>query len=458
MSKNVLVMGTYSAAGVDSFDWWQKLPNVSDYDTVILDTTKIFNFWSLAGRGSHVRKNTYLLSDVNETDERIRSNTRLVKRKLLEILEFPVSIYALYHPDIRVCKDPAYQDFPLGSKFMSTNDWCPISIDTFAEKGRRIYVEDESYEEYFRDFKGWEYYFVPDSQQIDGLEKYYHQRWKVISILNVIATNKVDKPIAIEFSFNFHSWAHDADEKEGGYYSDPEKYGGSLILLPVVDRYNTEPLIEIVLQRGKVLEETPAPKWVSTIVIPGETSLQSKIKTEKQNLKTIESKVKDFESSLTELQKHKGLLYETGLTLQEIVKSALEKLGAKIKPSIVTDEFIIEVNGKGVLIEVKGNTKSITKDDVAQLVTDQMEHLKTTGQEIDGILVGNGWRLKPLDKRDVGNQLIFSKDAKRVAENHNIGLISTTELFKAYCETLKDPTARQQILDKMISSKGVIKL
>lgn len=109
------------------------------------------------------------------------------------------------------------------------------------------------------------------------------------------------------------------------------------------------------------------------------------------------------------------------------------------------------------MIEVKGNVKSVTKDDVAQLVADLMEHLKTTGQEINGILIGNGWRLELPAQRDIGRKPIFSRDAIRVAENHNIGLLSTTELFKAYCQVLKDPTLRKDIQNRIISGKGVIK-
>jgi hypothetical protein len=466
MSKNVLVIGTYSAEGVDSFNWFQELPYLPDYDTIILDTTKIFNFWSLAGRVKHLGANRYKLSKVTELDEKIESNILLVRKKLIEILEFQATIYALYSPEINVdvtdekwVGTPEFRDREPLKEFTKTNDWCPISISTVSERGgRKINVIDDSYKEYFKDFKGWEYYFVPDSLEISKFESYYHPKWKAIPHLDVIATNRIDKPIAINFYVSFHSWAKGLEDSEGSWYQVPGKYGGSLTLLPTIDKHNTEPLIEILLQRGKELEVTPPPSWVNAITIPGEASLQTKIDTEKHNLETIESRMQELQSSLSELQKYKRLLYDTGPLLQDICKSALHKLGAKTKPSIVTDEFIIEVNGKEAMIEVKGNTKSIAKDDVAQLVTDLMEHLKTTGQEIQGILIGNGWRLQPLEKRDMKDKPIFSRDAKRVAHNHNIGLISTTELFKAHCKALEEPQHKTEILNKIISGKDVIKL
>lgn len=462
MNKNILLIGTYSAEGIDSFGWWQELPYLPDYDTIILDPTRIINFWSLAGRIKQLGANKYKLSKVNESDEKIKSNIPLVREKLIEMLEFQATIYVLYSPEIIVdvidkkwVGTPEFRGREPLQRFTGTNDWCPISISTMSERGgRKINVIDDSYKEYFRDFKGWEYYFVPDSLSISELESHYHRKWKVTPELRVIATNKVEKPLAVEFTPFFHQWVN-----VGGAWNEmPTKSGGHLVLLPVVDRYHTESLIETLLQRGKEFEETPPPTWADDIEVPGEASLKHKIAAENEKLSKVKANLGNLEASLHEKRKYKRLLWDTGPSLQDICKSALDKLGAKTKPSIVTDEFIIEVNGEEAMIEVKGNTKSITKDDVAQLVTDLMEHLKTTGQEIHGILIGNGWRLQPLDKRDMKDKPIFSRDAIRVALNHNVGLVSTTELFKAYCKALEEPQHKTEILSKIISGKGVVKI
>lgn len=455
MREKVLIIGTYSAEGVDSFDWWQELPNIAECDTVILDTTKILSFWSMAGRVEQLEKNIYLLSDVSETDERMRSNLGLVKRKLMEILEFPVSVYVLYCPEILICQGPVYSNSPYGKRFMHTNDWCPLSIDTFAEKGEIIYVKDKSYEDYFRDFKGWEYYFTPDSLQIGELEEYYRHEWKVIPKLRAIATNKVEKPLAVEFIPYFHPWV---DEQHVSWKVLSEITGGSLVLLPTADRYETAPLIEILLQRGKEFEETPQPTWVDDIEIPGEANLKLEIAAEKEKLKEVEASVTEKEASLHELRKHKRLLYDTGISLQDTCRLTFEELGAKTKPSEVTDEFIVEIDGKEALVEVKGNEKSIHKRDISQLITDRGQHLATTGQYIKGILVGNAWRHSRINERDTRDRPIFTDKVVEIAEDQNIGLISTTELFEAYRKTLEEPQHKQEILNKIISGKGVIKL
>lgn len=460
MNKNILIIGTYFDIAVDSYRWWSELPNLSDYDTIILDPTRIIHDWLYSGRVKPLSRNRYVLSDKNEQDDKIESNIRLVRRKLLEMLWFKVDVYALYAPTIIIDYIAQIANYAssVGSResvnFFRTNDWCPISIETYVEKGKIIHIKDDSFKEYFRDFGGWEYYFVSDSLKLNQLEQYYEKRWKVTGDLEEIAINNVDKPIAVKFRPCFHRWS--AKEKRG-WDAVPDAYGGRLSLLPIIDPYDTKPLIGSLLYKIGLYTETPPPAWVNSIEILGEKPIKKDIETSNQQLEALIAAIKEKENSLANLQKIKGLLYETGLTLQELVKSTFNEIGVKTKPSIATDEFIIEFSGQEVLIEVKGNVKGITKDDVAQLVADLMEHLKKTGQEIQGLLIGNGWRLEPLEQRDVGNKHIFSKDAIRVAENHNIGLLSTTELFKAYCQILENPIRKADILNGIIGGNGIIK-
>jgi len=475
-NKKILLIGGHPFEGVESYDWFQELTNISDYDVIILDIPRIFTFWSLAGRLEHLGGNEYSLPEIDEIAKKVKFNISLVKKKLVEILEFDVVVYALYTPNIRVgtkidrslfssgpaSRGPTFEptDSITYAKWVlnphdtfNTNDWCPMSIETVEEEGKTILIKDKSCEEYFKNFKRWQYYFAPDSLKIGTFEEAYWDRWKVTPTLNVIATNKVDKPIAIEFIQQFHKWVSPAHH---AWKSAKSKTGGSLVLLPVSDIYHTETHIEILLKQIKGVEETPAPEWVSGIKIPGEEALGMEIVTQRQRLEAMESQLERREDSLRELRKYKGLLFETGLPLQKIVRATLEELGAAIEPAPVSD-ILINVGGTKALIEVKGNTKSIHKEDVAQLVVDLMEYLKVTGQETDGILIGNGWRFQPLEKRDRAGQPAFSRDAIKVAQNHSIGLISTTEFFRIFCKMRNEPEyKKKEVLNRIITGKGVI--
>ncbi|MBA7610860.1 hypothetical protein ES703_18074 [subsurface metagenome] len=455
MSKNILIIGSYSAEGVDSFSWWQELPNLSDYDTVILDTTKIYTYWALGGRLKDSVYYDYSISNINEQDERIASNLELVKKKLLEIIEFDVSIFAIYSPNISVDYDD--RSYKGDVSDIDTNGWCPISIDVVREKGKTILVKDNSYEEYFKHFKnkGWEYYFRIDTLDSSELEEYLEPKWKAYHTLKFLAINKVEKPIAIKFTPYLCPWE---DEKHNSWIFSAGKPRGNLILLPTNDIYHTSHLIENLLLSGKTLEETPRPLWVNKIEIPGSIPLKSEIVKLKQERDSLESNIKGQESALDKLENHKRLLYATGPELQDICKLTLEEIGAKTKPSDVTDEFMIEINGKEALIEVKGNTKSITKDDLSQLIADLAQQIRVSESPniIKGILVGNAWRELPLDERS--NKDIFTRHVVKYAEAQNIGLLSTVELFNAYCRVLEETKQKQEILDRVINSKGIIQL
>jgi len=461
MNENILIIGTYFGGAVDSYRWWSELPNLSDYSTIILDPTRILHDWLYTGRIKQLSRNRYLLSDKNEQDDKIQSNIRLVRRKLIEMLQFDVNIYVLYSPSVTIdyivevhSKQPAASIMRESVRLIKTNDWCPISIGTYSEMGKIIHVKDESYKQYFKNFKQWEYYFVTDSLESSELEQYYEKQWKVKVNLSEIAINNVDKPIAVQLYPSFHVWS--AKERRG-WHAVPHDIGGRIFLLPIINPYDTKPHVEWLLQKIGLFKETPPPAWVNAIEIPGEAPLKYDIETRRQQLEVFVSEIKEKEDSLAELQKYKQLLYETGETLQELVQTTFETLGAGIEPSPVSDEFIINIDGWKSLAEVKGNTKSISKGDLGQLITDLGEYLKVPGEDIDGILIGNAWRLEPLEIRDTHDKPIFSQAVIKIAENRNIGLLSTTELYRAYCQVLEDPTRKEDILNRIIGGKGVIK-
>ncbi len=464
MSNNILIIGTYFDKAVDSYRWWSDLPNLSDYKTIILDPTRILHDYLYSGRVKPLSQTRYLLSDRNEQDDKIQSNIRLVRRKLIEMLQFDVNIYVLYSPTVTIeyiveiySKQPTSSVTRESVKLIKTNDWCPISIETYSEIGKIIHIKDDSYKEYLKDFRQWEYYFISESLNTYDLEKHYEKKWKVIIEQDDITFNNVKKPLAVEFNTFFHDWVHDEDEELMGWNQYPDFGGGNLILLPTIEPYNPKPHIDFLLKKTGLIEETPPPSWVNSIEIPGEAPLKQDIATQKQQLDIMASEVREKENSLAELQKYKGLLYETGESLQELVKTVLEHLGAGIEPSPVSDEFIINISGRKALVEVKGNTKSITKDDLGQLITDLGEYLKVADEDIDGTLIGNAWRLEPLEVRDTHDKPIFSQAVIQIAMNRNIGLLSTTELFRAYCKVLEDQTCKADILNGIIGGNGIIK-
>ncbi len=472
MDKSVLVIGIGDVKGIESYNWYDELPNLADFDVIILDTTKILDFWLTAGRLQSQKHRSYLLSDVRDEDFKIRKNFDLIKRKLREILEFPRNIYALYAPTISIesksevesdsLKKDGWVDADVVPRIimrakarlgvLKTNDWCPVLIQAVLETGKRIEVQNKVYEQYFEDFKEWNYYFAPESIDISYVQSDYESQAMVEPDLGFIATNKSNKPIAIAIHFGFHRWS----QFESGWAAKPYKIGGPLVLLPVESPSHVGLHIQRILEIESVCLATLPPSWTNTIEMPGEAKIKSEIGTLKEQIATTESKIQQLRLSLSELERHKGLLYEKGIKLQELVKSTLQELGAVIEPSIVTDEFIINIGGDRVLVEVKGTERGILKRHLGQLHLDLGRHEDETGEQIKGILIGNAWILLPPESRGSNDNPIFHNNVRDDAVKIGISLLSTVELFEAFCKTLSDPGLKEDILNKIINGQGEI--
>jgi hypothetical protein len=108
----------------------------------------------------------------------------------------------------------------------------------------------------------------------------------VIPHLKAIATNSLNKPIAVEFFADFHKWAHDEDEPEGGWYSIPEKQGTRLSLFPVTDEYHTESAIELLLKKAMKFEEIRPLTSYNVIEIPGGDAVKKGTSKQKRQAST----------------------------------------------------------------------------------------------------------------------------------------------------------------------------
>ncbi|MBL7209679.1 MAG: hypothetical protein ISS52_06235 [Dehalococcoidia bacterium] len=287
MECSALIIGTHSQAeNVDVFDWAQELPSMSDYDIIILDTTKIYDLWSPEGQMKRSDGRIHSLLEKNAIHERVEGRLHSVKEKLTEILEYRVAIYVLFIPDITMKIEFHYRGFEIAEARVPSRDsrhynfsmeWCPISIDRIEERGKAVVPLDLTYDEYFRHFRHWEYYFDTDSLDISEFCKHYYTKgFAVTPQLTNIATNRIGKPIAIQFTPCFHRML--TDEEALGYREEtrpfegrPDHIGGNLVLLPVANKYDTRSSIEFLLRHEPQFEEIAPSRIRSEVTELGKT-------------------------------------------------------------------------------------------------------------------------------------------------------------------------------------------
>jgi hypothetical protein len=117
-------------------------------------------------------------------------------------------------------------------------------------------------------------------------------------------------------------------------------------------------------------------------------------------------------------------------------------------------DFTDEKSGASAVAEVEGSEGAINVDKLRQLL-DYVESEENEGRSRKGILVGNGYRLKPLDEAERSDQ--FTQMAVTRARRYGYCLLPTTELFEAVCAVLRSPEdegLKKHIRDSILSTVG----
>lgn len=378
MSNKILIIGDSNHRGADCCEWKNPINNLTDYETVIIDASSLYRIWDL----NYQSPGTTIVGTSPET-RAILSNFNYVNKKILECLFIDVKLYILFQPTktIKMSENNAATH--------TTNDWFPITTETVIESGTTVNIRNQTYQPYLKRLSKWSYYFnTNDYQQIHD---FYEP--KLITIYRYpIAADRQGNPLALDLSFAYRNYSSDTSHD----------LKSRMIILPVTNMHDTTDDIDTILGFSKSIDFNEAPEWIEKVTIPYESELKIELDETKSKLNRISSK---YESLIS----HKLLLYENSFPLQNMCEITLQELGANIKESKVSDEFIVEYEGLEALIEVKGKNKSIDKDDIGQLITDIGQHVSKIGTPIKGLFIGNGWRNTLPEKREKGNTTTFPK-------------------------------------------------
>ena len=293
-NKTLLISSdALNTRSIDQVAWSDDLPNLSEYDIIVIDTTSLVSLWSQKAKLSD---GVYFLDKPNKTDAKLTSSLSLIQKKIAELLQYKVSVYAIYEPSLVLwTHGDSYDVFlrPGRCRFASTNDWCPISIDVVPEKGGQIHVKDKVYKRYFDKLRDWQYYFLPKTIDISRLTEYYsHRSQEIACVHSIIAEGKRGEALALSLSFSLcnpgklaaATTLSVATKRRSRIESQ-----GQLMLLP--SGMNNNLLIDIILQIAEPLDETPEPLWLVDIQMPNETRLNERLRQLKQETQDGEAQL-----------------------------------------------------------------------------------------------------------------------------------------------------------------------
>lgn len=413
-NKKILILGAKGFTKVHCHDWGdENLPNIPDYNNVIINVVSLTN------------KIT--------TEAFIQDN---IRKGLDTLLDSNGTLVAIGCPAQRT---PIYEiegEQKIFSGHQTNYDWCPIKLNITNESGTSVEFNNPYFKEYFKNIRKWSYHFeLPAKHKYDNVHlgvRYYSK-------------NRYGKYLAgiINYFISGQDWK-----------------SGDFIFLPCPTEITDIEAINFILEKlFNVYQKTPPPEWTQPIEVPGLGNIQKNIESNLQRIRQISEETDKLKEKKAELINYRGLLYETGSALEEIIRKVFTKLGYKPKPPIFREEYIVEYDDKVGIIECKGNKKSIKRDDFRQLL-DYITQYDLEGKfESKGILIGNAWRLKPLKERNKSETPIFPKGKDGIidiAAKQNIALVSTIDIFNVFCKFLEGKIRGKDIMEKIFSAKGVV--
>jgi len=191
------------------------------------------------------------------------------------------------------------------------------------------------------------------------------------------------------------------------------------------------------------------------------------------NLQKVEKSINQVQRKIDELEDEKSkkflekenyekirdtLLFRDGKILEEVVKTVLIELGLEVKIGKNGREDLVFIfNGDHYIIEVKGCEKSASKKNVKQIASHVIEYTDEEDNEPKGILIINAWRKLPLEDRNTNDKSVFPGEIMKLVKLSKIVLITTQQLFVAYCDKLEGKFDLDEFMKKIDETNGILK-
>ena len=457
MEKRILVISSEigKLASVKTVTWSEELPNIADFDVVIMDLVSLH---------SDVKNNKMKLNNLGYPNNEAVSKLIEFGGELI-VISYPATCLTQYVPESVSGQDTGvvsgvvpgtHTTQPTMPKSPQDNLywWSPIPIKNILEKGSSVSVKDTRFQEYIEQgIKKWCYYLELDKRKVFHSSDIIGEKRWIEYTIEPIALNRYDKPIAASFSIIVKA------KKDSEIETRVISTSGPLIILPPPTECTIEESIRFILAKlyGVALESVE-PEWLQNYNVPGENELEGEIRSLEQKIEEDKREVEQKTKQLKDLTRVKKLLTETGDVLEEIVWETLEELGATVKrpdePGKSDGKFT-DYKGRKAVLESKGKRgrKSIATEDVRQLEQWVSEEL-AKGEEYKGILFGNPFREPPPEKRGEP----FPPDVRGFAEKRHQCIVTTVQLFEAFKRVKAGEMKPEEIFDKLMETDGVCEL
>ncbi len=411
----------FAVSGVEAVGWSEEIPNVADYDNLIIDLVSL----SQRLHDGEVFEEESLRPPLGEIQQLVMSNGRVI------------------------CVTPPENPLAPGRLQVNPYWWSPIPLVNVLEEGKSRRILDHRYERYFETGVGnWR----SRLDLTNRFEEIDNDNVLEFEITPLVAT-RYEAPLAGAAYMTLQT------ASGRGYARGWIRSGrsGPIIVVPATDQIPHCEGIQILLedQLGLALE-TPPPRWLPEFPFPGEREIEADIEAISQERLRMAEKINAERESLASLAKFKRLLYESGTGLEHAVWASVGKLGANVEPSEVPRRedrwFHYAPLGKDAAMEVKGHIGSMTTKDARQADDWVSDILERMGRPMKGILFGNPYRNERPDQRPDP----WPDDVVRYARTKGLALVTTTQLYDTLTRSEKGETDPGEFFKALFETDGIV--
>lgn len=235
------------------------------------------------------------------------------------------------------------------------------------------------------------------------------------------------------------------------------------LIVTTLNLSNRDKLFEF-LKFTKVLsdENTEVPNWIGEILILDDVRHEELIRINKNKIEGINKEIEDSMKVLEENNKYKTILYENGeILVGKVYEMLAEMLNNESEKSVDTydEDFLMRLDDITLIGEVKGISKNVRKENVAQLDThyqkymDKLEECEASKKEnVKALLIINHQRrINPSERYDI------PVDQIDIATRNGSLIIDTYTFLKLYEKYKQKELNSGEILGLLTKSTGLLK-
>ncbi len=199
----------------------------------------------------------------------------------------------------------------------------------------------------------------------------------------------------------------------------------------------------------------PMPDWADDYPLPGEDGLVADLGSTDDEIVSLRNKFETLRGQLADRRRDKHLFTAMGNDLEDAVEEALTDLGFRVeKPEEFNRTDRIAWDGeRAVVLEIKGREKGALSRHLGQVMNWKGEFYSRHERAADAaMLIVNGWRKLPLDKRS--DKAVFEPNIVSDAEREGIGLMTGVQVLGLKIAVESDDLGKEEARKRIFDCRG----